>query len=327
MTRANRLFRAVLRLASAACFVHAAPSPAQDYPGKPVRIIVANAPGSVLELAARILAGDLVRSLGQPVVVESRPGASGIIAYEHVIKQSPADGYTLALCASELITLPIFIKDLSFDPLRDLPPISLVAEGVSVVFTRYDAPWTDYKSFVSYVRANPGKANYGTAPFGLSRLIAELVRQKNELDMIFIPYKGGTAATTPAVLSGEIQLSVFSEALEPYVKDRRARALVIASSRRVASLPDAPTFAEVGVPEMPPGFVFAVQGRAGLPKPVVDRLNAAIVAAAQSNEVREQLARVKLYAVSSTPDAALKKLAEQASLFAAVAKKAGIQPQ
>lgn len=305
----------------------ASPLQAQEFPAKPLRLIVPNAPGSVLESAARIVSPDLSKALGQPVVVESRPGAGGIIAYEHVIKQSPADGYTLLMSASDLLTLPLFVKDLSFDPLRDLPPVSLVAEGVSVLFSPYGAPWSNYNEFVAYAKANPGKLNFGSAAFGQPRLILELTKQKNNLNTIHVAYKGGTADVTRAILANEIQLGVHGEAVESLAKEKKVKVLAIAGSQRLASFPEVPTFAEVGIPEMPPGFAFAIHTRAGTPKQALEKIHAATVHAVQLPQVREQLAKIKLYAVSSSPEAALKKFSEQSSVFAAVARKAGIQPQ
>ena len=303
------------------------PAWAQDYPSKPVRLLVPGAPGTVLETAARIIAPDMGKALGQAVVVESRPGAGGIIAYEHVIKQSPADGYTVILCASDLVTLPIFVKDLSFDPLRDLPPVSQVAEGVSVVFAPMTPAFGSYAEFIAYVKANPGKVNYGSAAFGQPRLTLELIRQKHDLDMQFVPYKGGSADTTRAILANEIQLSLHGEAVEPLTRERKVRALAIVGPQRLPNFPDVPTIAEVGVPEMPAGFAFTLHIRAGTSRPIIDRVHAATVAAVQTAEVKSQMAKFRIYPIGNTPEVALKRLTEQAAVFASVARRAGLQPQ
>ena len=181
----------------------------QDYPSKPVRLIVANTPGSIGDLTARIIAPEMSRNLGQPMIVENRPGANFIIGYEHVAK-SPADGYTLATVTVEsLPILAVTAKNLRFDPLKDLPPFIGLIEGRLVVGSSTQLPWKTFDEMSAYIKANPGKMNSGTSS-PASRLPLEALVRGKGLNLVHIPYSA-TGPYIQAISSAEIALGLITE--------------------------------------------------------------------------------------------------------------------
>lgn len=320
--------RAVLcALAGIVCLTGTGNPVAQEFPSKALRIVDLFAPGGNSDLQARLIAPEVAKLLGQPVIVENRPGAGGLVALEYVATQVPADGYTLVISSPVIYILPHTVRDLRFNPVRDLPPISIVSESALLLATPYGAPWKTFDEFVSYAKANPGKLNYGTAGLGIGLLVIESVRQKYALDMVAIAYKGGAPQTSAAIMNNEVQLSIQAESSLSFVKGGKMRVLAVTGDKRLASIPEVPTFAELGMADMP-STLFSLHVRAGVTTEIIAKLHSAVATALQQPSVRDRLAQAQLYvAPSSSPQAAAARISEQASIVAAIAKRAGIQPQ
>ena len=306
-----------------------APAGAQNFPNKPVRLVVANGAGSITDIAARLFAPAMGKALGQSVVVEPMPGASGLIAYEHVAKQ-PADGYTLVYGSNNLVLLPVFIKDLKLDPVRDLPPLTIVTELISLISSSAQAPWKDFNEMLAYIKANPGKVNYASTGLnGATTMNLEVLKAKAGLSVVNIPYKGGSPDVLRALSTNEAQFStglIESHGVAEKGATNRFRVLAAVSGKRLPTLPDVPSTSELGYPELIVNY-FSIHSPAGVPKPVIDSLYAAVAGALQQPEVKEGHARASLHLVGSTPEASAKRYADEVAYYAGVARKAGIKPE
>jgi tripartite-type tricarboxylate transporter receptor subunit TctC len=226
------------------------PAAAQQYPVKPVRIMVGYVPGGGVDTTARIMAAALTEHWGQQVFVENRPGAAGNIATEFTAKAAP-DGYTLVLCniGSHAITPARFLARLSYDPIRDFAFPAMIGGVPNVFMVHPSMPTKTLREFVSYARAHPGKLNFGSSGVGASpHLSIELLKTLTSIDIVHVPYKGAAAALAD-VMSGHMESSVGNLAGGPLaaIKAGRVRALGVTSAKRNAQLPDVPTFAEQGV--------------------------------------------------------------------------------
>lgn len=278
--------RGVVALALAAI---AAAAFAQDtFPSRPVRIIVPAAPGGGADIAARVVGQKMSENLGQPVVVENRPGADTALATRYVKEQAP-DGYTILLQAAGLTTIPALRLDPGFE-LKDFTPLGPINRTPAILLVSNESPFKSLRQLVDTVKAQPSKVSYATGGAGTpSHITTALFSQAaGNLKMLHVPYKG-IAAATPDVLSGRVDI-VFEGALssQARVKQGQARALGITSSARLPGLPDVPTFAEQGMPSF---NFYAWQGLllpAGTPKPVVDRLAAALRSALTSKELADR---------------------------------------
>ena len=297
---------------------------AQDFPNKIVRIVVPNSAGTILDLLSRIMAPDMSKSLGQPVIVENKPGANNIIGLEYVAKQAPADGYTIVTSTvSVLATLPILVKDLRFDPHNDLPPLIGLVDTRSTLSASAKMPYKNFRDMVAYAKANPGKLNYGD-PSPAVRLVMEIILRETGINVVRVPY----AAAGPyqqAVAGGEVQIGILGEAAVANWGDKIS-VLAVTGEKRLPSLPNTPTFAELGLPQVP-GQSTSMNVRAGTPKAAMDKLYAAAVFSLSQPEVKAQFTKLQSEISIETPEVAARKLAQQAKMFGDVAKAAGIQPQ
>jgi tripartite-type tricarboxylate transporter receptor subunit TctC len=311
-------------LLTAACVLGPQLAVAQDYPSKPIRFIVPISPGAGADLTARILAPEMAKVLGQPLVVENKSGAGHAIAYEYVAKQAPADGYTIVNGSVNILAvMPVTVKDLRFDPLRDLPPVIGLAEGRYFWGSAAKFPWKNFAELVAQAKANPGKFNYGaSAP--IVRLSNEMILRPAGLEVVHIPYASG-ASYLQGLAAGDIQMGFMTEDNAASFGDR-IRLLAVTGDTRVATHPDVPTFAEIGYPGMP-GFGHALNVRAGTPKAAMDKLYAAAMHALQQPEVRAQFAKIRMEVIPQTAEVAARKLADEARLFREAAARIGLQPQ
>jgi tripartite-type tricarboxylate transporter receptor subunit TctC len=297
---------------------------AQEYPSKPIRLIVATTPGTLSDLAPRVLATGMTKVLGQPIVVENRPGANSLIGFEYVAKKTPADGYTVASAlVAALASLPVGAKDLPFDPLKDLPPVIVFAEGLFVFGSPASAPWTTIPELVAYARANPGKLNYGSSNLN-SRLLAEAVFEDRGIQAVSVPYSSG-APYLQAIASGEVQMGFFGETTVTS-SGGKVRALAVTGSRRNPRLPDVPTFTELGMRNIP-AITYSINVASATPKNIVARLYSAAAQVVQQPDVQAQFAKMQLDASNVPPDVAAQRLSEEAALYSDIAKKLGIKPQ
>jgi tripartite-type tricarboxylate transporter receptor subunit TctC len=294
-----------------------------QYPNRPIRLIVPFGAGGVTDNAARITAQAIEKSLGQPIVVENRPGADGAIAAMSV-KSAPADGYTLFFATSSVLSTPLVSKAANFDPLTDFVPISTVGRFPYAMFVHSDVPAASVRDFISYARANPGKVNYGTVNAGEQLAAAQFVKASG-VEMLHVPYK--TVPVTD-LITGRIQVyfGPVGNGLA-HVKDGRLRMLAMLVSERSPLAPDVPTMVEAGVNGI---SVFSYQmfvAPAKTPPEIVERLSKEINAALRTPEVRAQLERVSLAVEGMTPPQLARSLEDANRAWAQFYREAGIERQ
>jgi tripartite-type tricarboxylate transporter receptor subunit TctC len=319
----NRRLTSSLLILFAAVFA-SAQSAAQDFPNKPLRIIVAESPGTTTDIIARVMAPEMSRLLGQPIVIEQKLGAGSIIGLEYVAKQVPADGYTsISVSVTSLATLPLTVKDLRFDPLRDLPPYIGLAEGRLIFGTSPKLPWKNFKEMMSSAKATPGKLNYGASSpqvrFPMLMLVQDL-----GLDVVSIPYSAG-GPYLQALVAGEVHMGFMGEAAAIGFGER-LRMLAVTGDKPSVAVPDIPTFAQLGHPQVP-GVGYSFNLPALTPKAAIDKLNAAASRALGNAEVRAGLGKLRLDILDESPETAAKNLAQIGRNYADIARKMGIQPQ
>jgi tripartite-type tricarboxylate transporter receptor subunit TctC len=297
----RRTLHAVTGLAAAATLPRVAN--AQAFPNKAVRLIVPHAPGGNSDAFARILSQRLPDRLGQPVVVENRPGAGGTIACTQLARSAP-DGYLLVVAdtGTHAIAPTLYGSRLQYHVSRDFSPIMTAAMFSTVLLVHPSVPAKTPQEFVALAKSQPGKLTYSSAGTGNgSHLALEMFRTAaGGLDMVHVPYKGGAPAIQ-ALVAGEVQLTAVSVNTSlPHIRSGRARPIGLASSKRNGALPDLPTFIESGIPFVAENWL-AILGPAGIPADVVARLNADFGATLKSPEIRDRLAGLGLEVVASTP--------------------------
>lgn len=317
------LRQSLCTLICALAILHAAPAAAQEFPVKPVRVVIANPAGSGSDLVIRIVVPEMSRALGQNVIVEPRPGADQRIGAEYVARQVPADGYTVGVYTlGNLASLPSLVKDARFDPLKDLPPFITMVLGRSILGTPPNVPWKNFEEMITYARANPGKLNYAATTVS-QRLRMEPILQLRGVNIVSIPYPT-TGAAEAAIYSGQVQL-IFAN-LSQVTKKAGMWGLATSGDRRSPKIPDVPTFIELGLPPVP-GAEYSMHAPAGTPRAIIDRLHGAVSKALQNADVIERMDKLGYEVVNDTPEAAIRYLAAQTKLVADVAKKIGIEPQ
>ncbi|MGZ8228338.1 MAG: tripartite tricarboxylate transporter substrate binding protein [Burkholderiales bacterium] len=303
----------------------AVPASAQQYPARPVRMIVATVPGGGTDAIARIMATKLSALLGQQFVVDNRAGGGGIIGTETVARAN-ADGHTLLMAFIAGMAMNPALTRTPYDPLKDFTPVSLIAGAQYVLTIHPSVPARTLKDLVAYAKANPGKLNYASAGNGTPvHLAAELFKSVAAINLTHIPYKGGGPAGA-AVLSGESQVIFGSvTATMPQIKAGKLVALGVTGPARLANAPELPTISEQGYPGFEVTSWYGIVGPARLPQNVVGRLNGAIVTALRASEVREQLARQGMDPIGSNPEEFAAHLKREVMKWARVIKDAGIK--
>lgn len=276
---------------------------ADQYPSKPIRMIVPFPPGGSTDIVARLVSARLAERVKQPVVVENRAGVGGTLGSDFAAK-APADGYTLLLGTNATLAIAVgMYSKLPYHPLRDFTPISLVATSPSVLVVHPSVPANSVQQLINYAKANPGKLTFGSAGNGSSaHLCGEMFKTAASVDMVHVPYKGGAPAVSDLV-GGQITV-MFAGLAETlaHVRAGKLRALAVTSARRTATEPTLPTIAESGLPDYEFNQWFGVLAPAGTPREVVRQLNAALLAIMEMPEVRDRLLGQGLEAVSSTPE-------------------------
>jgi tripartite-type tricarboxylate transporter receptor subunit TctC len=273
-----------------AALLHAAPAFAQDYPTKPVKMVVPFPPGGPLDLTGRLIAQQLSDMWGQSVVVENRPGAGGNIGADFVAK-SPADGYTILMGAlSTHAVNPNLYSKMPYDAAKDFVPITLIAVTPNVLVVNASSPVNNVKDFIAYTKANPGKLSFGSGSNGSAgHLAGELYKVETGTDSVHIPYKGGAPATQ-ALLAGDTQFMFDNLAnAMAQVKGGRVRAIAVTTKDRSKLAPDLPTMAEQGMPGFDISTWFGLMAPAGTPPDVVAKWNADLVKILNTPDVREKM--------------------------------------
>jgi tripartite-type tricarboxylate transporter receptor subunit TctC len=317
---------AVLPLAALLLGPLAAPGAlAQDYPVRTVRLVVPFAPGGGNDALARLISQKLAAGLGQPVIVDNRPGAGGVTGTEHVARAAP-DGYTLLLGFVGPLTMSPGMQKVGYDPLTAFEPISLVAQGYQVLAVNPAVPAKSVQELVSLAKSKPGVLNYASGRQGTPlHLVPELFKQAAGVDIVHVPYKGSGPAAT-AVLAGDAQLMFGSMvATVPQASGGKLRALAVTSPRRVPALPEVPTLVETGFPGVEASSWYGVLAPAGTPRAVVAKLNAEIVKAVASADFRDTLAAQGQEAMSSTPDEFRAFIRAELDKWTRVVRTAGIK--
>ncbi|MBI3918491.1 MAG: tripartite tricarboxylate transporter substrate binding protein [Betaproteobacteria bacterium] len=304
----------------------AEPAERPDYPTRPIRVIVGFAPGGSADITARAVAQKMSELLGYSVVVDNRSGASGIIGSELVARAAP-DGYTLLEATMTTHGIgPNLYQKLPYDPVRSFEPIALMVRIPLVMFAHVSVSGTNLKEVVDLLKASPGKYRYATAGNGSPpHLAAELFKLKTGVDLLHVPYKG-TGAAVPELLAGQVHFMI--DGPPPFlghVKAGKLRALAAANAKRLAQLPDVPTFAESGVSGMEAGLWYGMLAPKGTPREIINRLNAAINKTLQQPDVRERFAASSVETVGGTPQEFGSYVASEIKRWGQVARAAGIR--
>jgi tripartite-type tricarboxylate transporter receptor subunit TctC len=302
---------------------------AQQWPSRPIRFVVPLPPGGSPDYLARLLSERLQPVLGQPLVVENKPGAAGNIARDFVAK-APPDGYAILMSESAHVMSAAVVAKLPYDPIKDFEPISLVATIPFGLTVNSSMPVHTLDEFLEYCRKSPRPLTYGTAGVGAPHHFAvELLRSMTGIHVVHVPYKG-SAGIIPALLSGEIDFTIAAEnSLLPHYKSGKLRPIAIAASTRAAILPDIPTIAEAGpLPGYAVNVWLGVMAPAGTPRPIVDRLNAEINKVVRDPQiVKERMNTVGLEPVGSTPEQLLETMKTELAKYTKLARDANIQPE
>ena len=301
---------------------------AQTYPTKPVKLVVPYAAGGGVDTVARALAQELSGGLGQPVVVENRPGANSLIGTDYVAKQA-ADGYTLLITVGSHYALPFLARNVPYDTVKDFTPITIVAKAPQALVVNATVPVKTAKELVEYVRANKGKISYGTSGAGTSQhLGGESLNAMAGLDMVHVPYKGGAPALND-VVGGQIPVAILilSNVL-PHVKSGKLRAIGVIEASRAKAAPEVPTVAEGGVPGFSvPDTWIGIIGPAGLPPAVVERINAELQKAANNAAVRTRLDAAGFEVNLVAPEEFARQAPRTVESYRKIISAAGIKPE
>jgi tripartite-type tricarboxylate transporter receptor subunit TctC len=311
-------------LLAALAFTAGTSAHSQQFPTKPIRIIAPFAPGGGTDFIARQVADRLTQKLGQPVLVDNKPGAGGNLGAELAIK-SPADGYTLLLIAGSY-TVNASLYKLPYDSGSDISPIIQLSQGPFVVVVPNSVKANNLKEFIALAKAEPGKLSYASAGAGsITHLATELFLDMAKIKVVHIPYKGTGPAQTDTI-AGTTQLLFGSVATTlPFVKQGRLRALAVTTPKRISAAPDVPTVAEAGVPGYDVVLWHGLIAPKGVPKPIVDKLNAAANEVVKAKEMEEKLAAEGVTPAGGTSEAFGKLIKADITRWAAVVKQANVK--
>jgi tripartite-type tricarboxylate transporter receptor subunit TctC len=312
-------------IAAALLLVFAAPLAAQDgYPGKPIRILVGYAAGGGNDIIVRVMQPEMQKGLGQPVIVENKPGAQSILAAELAARAAP-DGYTIFMGPSGPMTIsPATYSKLPYDPQRDFAPISLICEFPLLVTVDAKLPIRSVQELVAYAKANPGKSNYASSA-GIFQITTELFKQKTGTAIEMIPYKS-SGESVQAVIGGQVMMTIVDPPpATGALKAGTLRGLAVTSAKRHPAWPDLPTMAEAGIPDMEVPVWTAFFAPAKTPPAIVTRLQKEVARVVQTAEVRERFAQMGLEPVGGSSDDLARRVARDIQKWTAVAKAANIK--
>lgn len=305
----------------------ALPSQAQTYPSRPLRLIVASAPGGSPDINAREMAAELVKSLGQQIVVENRPGASGILGYE-LLAKATGDGHTIGITTNLVSTNPSLYAKLPYDFFRDFAPVIFYFRGVNVLTVGPNSPFKSVRQLIDHAKANPGKLTFGSSGVGATpHLTMELFKSMTGTSMVHVPYKGTQMAVTD-ILGGQIDILCDNLAsLIPLVKAGRLRALAVTSLKRSPAVPDLPTLDESGLTGYELTGWLGVAAPKATPRDIVLRLNAEINKALKSELVTKGIASRGGTPAGGTPEEFGDHVRREMEKMSKLLKGLGVKPQ
>ena len=313
-------------IAAAVLTVAAGTCQAQAWPAKPVRLIVPFAPGGGTDFVGRLLAQRLAGPLGQPVIVDNRPGAGGMIGADLAAKSAP-DGYTLVLGSPGSLTInPNIQPRMPYDTLRDFAPVALATVSPFTLVVHPSLPVTSVQTLIALARARPGQLNYGSAGTGsVAHFSTEQFKSLTRVDLVHIPYKGSSPAVTD-LISGQLQVMFENlPIILPHRKAGRLRALAVGTRARSAIVPDLPTMDEAGVRGYESSTSFGILAPAGTPAAIVERLNGEIARILASADVKERLTAMGLEPAGGAPSRYAAHLKDELAKYARIVKAAGIR--
>jgi tripartite-type tricarboxylate transporter receptor subunit TctC len=294
-----------------------------NYPNHPIRLICVHAPGGTADTLSRLISEKLTKSLGQPVVVDNRPGAATMLGAK-AAATSPADGYTLLMASVTTLSInPSLYAKMSYDPVKDFTPVALVAATPSVLAVSPTLPVHNVKELIALAKANPGKYNYSSPGAGTSaHLAGALFASMAGIDIVHVPYKASAGAITD-IISGQVQMT-FENSLVPYSRSGKLRPLGIGSAKRSSMWPELPTIAEQGLPGYESTVWYGVVAPAGTPPEIVNKLNTAINQALAAPDVKEQLKTLSGDPLGGTPQDFSDRIKKDLTKWAGVIKSTGV---
>jgi tripartite-type tricarboxylate transporter receptor subunit TctC len=317
----------LIQFLGAALLALALPCAAQPYPTKPILMLMPLQAGSAVDVMIRIVAQKMSEDLGQQIVIENQPGAAGSIGAERVKRAAP-DGYTVGVLNDSILTMIPNIRKVGYDPVKDFAPVGVVAAITWVMVVNNDVPAKTVAEFVALAKSRPGKIDYSSGGNGSPQHVAmEAFKAATGIDLVHIPYRGATQAAVD-VMSGRVQAHFSAVSIvQPYIKDGRMRALGVPSAARSPLLPNVPTMAEAGVP----GFEWRTWASFVVPlgtsNPIVERLNAELVKAVNSPEVRDKLIAQGLEPIGSKPEVVTQWTREGLTRMREIVQRAKIQAE
>jgi tripartite-type tricarboxylate transporter receptor subunit TctC len=315
---------ALLSLIAAA----AGPASAETWPSRPIRLIVPHAPGGVTDVVARLVAQPLGEALGQSVVIENRPGASGLVGTESAAN-APADGYTFVMFVDANTILPSIMKQLHHDPLKSFAPITVLGRGSHVFVAHPSLPVHTLSELIAYAKQHPRELSYASPGLGSPQnLSVEIIKNAVGIDIVHIPYKGGGQAISD-VVSGQVKLGILGMAPAlSYVKSGKLTALAVTGAKRATLLPNVPTVSEATVPGFATAQWQGICAPAGTPTAIVQRMHDELVHIMNSPDIVERLAAIGMdNSTSASPADFSEMIASELERWPAVVKLAGIQPE
>jgi len=325
MTRGTKIAAA---LVAALPLLVAGDALAQNYPNRPVRMMVGFAPAGPADMIARVVGDKLSEYWGQPVVIENATGAAANVAADRTVKAGP-DGYTLLMASNAQIVInPSLYPNMSFNPAKDLVTISQSVFTPNLLVVHNDVPAKTVQELADYARANPGKLTYASAGTGTTQhLAAELFKSMAKVDIQHVPYRGAAPAITD-LLGGRVTLFFGNIApLVPLVRDGKLRALAVTSAKRFGAVPDLPTMIEAGYPGFDAVAAFGLMAPTGTPRAIIDKIHQDHVKALAPADIRKKLSDVGMEVIASSPDEFAKALATERPQWEKLIKEAGIKPE
>ena len=300
------------------------PAAAQDYPFKPIRMVVPYPPGGAGDMHVRLVSQKLGAMLGQTVVVENRAGASANIGAEYVVKSAP-DGYTLVFGTTNMAINQAVSAKMPFNVLTDLEPITITLTSQNLLAVRTTMPANNMRELIAYAKANPGKVNFGSSGIGSPWLAVEILKSLAGVEMVHVPYKGDGPAIID-LIGGQIDIYATNiSAVDAHHRAGKVRGLAVTSRKRSTSLPDIPTMEEAGVPGYDLEGWFGFLAPAGTPRPIIDKLHAALLKIVAMPDVQKSMLDIGLTPATLTPEEFRQRIQSDVAKFTRVVKSSGIK--